>query len=504
MKVVTPTQMQEMDRRTIQAGITSVDLMEKAGVACVSMILAAEAAGRLHKKLKYAKIIVLCGPGNNGGDGLVIARHLAQVAVNVTVCLTEAEDKLSPDNAANLKRLPRRDVELLVLAGDEADPLLDQLAEADLVIDAIFGTGLRDRPLSKKYETIIAAVNALGGADVIAIDIPSGLRGDNGQIVSDAIRADLTVIIQNYKVGELVGDGPDYLGEAVLVDIEISEAGVENEKYLLTAETVPKLSPRRKNSNKYDYGLINIVAGAPGMIGAGLLSATAALRAGGGLVRLHVPRSVYELTATKAADPLMVAAFDKPPKANDLSEKTGALVIGPGLGRTVNYSHFVTEALRTGTNPVIVDADGLWHLRDHLSVLEMDHAPVVLTPHLGEFSYLSGLSKEEILADPVAAGCDFAVKYQVVLVLKGYRTLIFSPQGKVYFNTSGNPGMATAGSGDVLSGIIAAFACQFEDLTQGVCAAVHVHGRAGDAYAKKYNEASLTATDLIDYLKAVL
>lgn len=505
MKTVTPKEMALLDRMTIEKGISSVDLMERAGRACVDAIVNHVKTKKLKHSLKYAHITVVCGPGNNGGDGLVIARRMSKLANGVTIFLTEPLEKLSPESRINLERLPLDEVKIDVLSSFESLVHLKSVAEkTDIIVDCVFGTGLDSRPLQEKYRNVIDIINNARKAEVIAIDIPSGLRGENGKTVGAAVRADMTIIIQSLKVGQLLGNGPDLMGKIMMVDIGIDENALPNKKEIVDPGMIHYPVPRKSNTNKYDYGHVRLVVGSIGMVGAGIMAAKAALRSGVGLVTAYVPRDIYTIFAEKAPDEVMVYGFDHKLDPATLTGKKGAVLIGPGLGRHKDYADMIKKILNTDDNPLVIDADGLFHLRKGLDDLKRVTKPVVLTPHMGEFARLIGKNVDDIEEDPLGIGTHFAREYGVVLILKGYHTLIFSPDGQVFFNTTGNPGMATAGSGDVLSGILAAFACQLTNMTEAAITAVYYHGAAGDYYAKNYGMTTLTASDIIDSLKYTL
>lgn len=490
-KVVYPKEMAEMDRRTIAAGLKGEVLMERAGKACADVIM--------ERVSLRAPVTVVCGGGNNGGDGLVIARHLIEAGYPVNVMTLAQPEAMSPDSRINAERLTDRGIPMVCIDKD-FEPLKQALATAEVLVDAVFGTGLKDRPLSEDTVALLTLMDGFCGLK-IAIDIPSGLRGDNGLPLAAAVHADLTIVIQNLKTGCLLAQGPDYTGEQVCVEIGITENGLVNHKYLLD-EAAGCLPPRLKDSHKYDYGQLKIVAGAPGMLGAAVLASKAALRSGAGLVTTLVPETIYEMMAIKMPEEIMVRPYSR--EALFAPEEKGfdALLIGPGLGRRASYDDLITEALAQ-IAPVIIDADGLWHLEKIKERLKTKQAPVILTPHLGELSYLTGFKKEVLREEILEIGKSFAETFEVILVVKGYRTLIFEPSGAVYFNTTGNPGMATAGSGDVLAGMITALAAGGMAPLQAACCGVYRHGLAGDLWAEAYNMESLTAGSILEGLRMI-
>jgi NAD(P)H-hydrate epimerase len=497
MKVVTPKEMSTMDRFAIAAGTPGIELMERAGKACFEIIMA-----NLEKE---DQVIILCGPGNNGGDGLVIGRLLIKAGFGVDLFLTEEEEKLSAENRTNLERLNRMGVLVGSLSQESNLNGFDELlAKSTLVIDAIFGTGLSsEKDIPDRYHQIFDMVNA-STTETIAIDIPSGLRGDIGLHTGNAIFADKTIVIQNYKTGCLLNDGPDYTGDAVLVDIGIDENCIPNEKYYTQEKDLKFPYKRKKNTHKFDYGSVVVIAGSKGMSGAGILALEGALKSGGGLVTCYVPQDIYIPVVSRAPAEALIKTYDCNITSDDIKQdRKKVILIGPGIGRAKNYS-FILEHLLEGSLPVVIDADGIYHLSMVVDSLKASKTPVVITPHFGEFSRLIDVPREEILKDPIGYGQQFAMEYQVVVVLKGYRTMIFGTNGEIWFNSTGNPGMATGGSGDVLAGMIAGIAGQNVDLFDAARAGVFYHGRAGDYYAEHFGQSTLTAHSIIESLKYVL
>ncbi|WP_050741396.1 bifunctional ADP-dependent NAD(P)H-hydrate dehydratase/NAD(P)H-hydrate epimerase [Acetobacterium bakii] len=496
MKVVTPKEMAVMDRYAIAAGINSIDLMEKAGNKCTEII---------EKDLKKdSRVVIICGPGNNGGDGQVISRLLFGQGYGVNVFFTEPEEKFSEESLINLKRLRELDVPIRFISEKTEFEDFDLiLKRATHLVDAIFGTGLTEQKFSEKYHQIFDIVNAFTGQK-IAIDIPSGLRGDTGLNLGNGIFADKTIVIQNYKTGCLLNDGPDYTGDTVLIDIGIDENSIPNDKYYTRESDLSFPTKRKKNTHKFDYGSVVVIAGSKGMSGAGILAVEGALKSGGGLVTCYVPQDIYLPVVARAPVEALIKTYDCNITAENIEkDRKKVILIGPGLGRAKNYS-FILEHILQGSLPVVIDADGIHHLSLVMDTLKSSKTPVVITPHFGEFSRLIGVPREEILQDPLGYGQKFATEYQVVLVLKGYRTMIFGTNGEIWFNSTGNPGMATGGSGDVLAGMIAGIAGQNVEIFEAAKAGVYYHGKAGDYYAEAFGQSTLTARSITESLKYVL
>lgn len=494
-EIVTPREMAQMDQETIAAGTPSLKLMEKAAVACAEIV----ALGLTI----LDKVVVVCGSGNNGGDGLAIARILAAEGRPVEVLCTGQPQSMTPDSQVNYSRLLEAEITPLFF-----DTLTEAAAAAlfkgaAVLVDAVFGNGLADRPLSEKFQRLIQGMNA-SGTPITAIDIPSGLRGDIGRTLGASVVAHRTIAIQYIKTGCLLNDGPDYCGEIIPVDIGITKGGICNHKCLLEGEDIHFPKPRKNNSHKYTYGAVASVAGSTGMYGAGVLCAQAAMRVGSGLVTAFIPKEGADILGTKLPPEIMVQAYGTDFFASAFENRRwNAVLFGPGVGRHHDFGPFLKYIL-DGQTPVIIDADGIWHLERCRQALPSHAAPLILTPHLGEFSRLTGMDAQTITQDPLIIGSRFATENNLVLVLKGYHTLIFSPEGAIWFNSTGNPGMATAGSGDVLAGMIAGFLAQGASPLEAAQTGVYYHGAAGDVYADRFNQSSLLATDLLDFLKIVL
>jgi len=496
MKVVTPEEMVLMDRNAVASGTNILDLIEKAGHKCTE-IIESDLADK-------AQLVVLCGPGNNGGDGQVVSRLLFDHGYGVHVFFTEPEKKMSKDSLINLGLLRERNVPIHFIVEEKDFKDLElMLTQTTHIIDAIFGTGLTELEISENYHRIFDLVNDFSG-EKIAIDIPSGLRGDIGITLGNGIFANKTIVIQNYKTGCLLNDGPDYTGDTVLIDIGIDENSIANNKNYTQESDLTFPKKRKKNTHKYDYGSVVVIAGSKGMSGAGILAVEGALKSGGGLVTCYVPEDIYLPVVARSPVEALIKTYTCNITAENIEkDRKKVILIGPGIGRAKNYS-FILEHLLERELPVVIDADGIHHLSHVIEALKESKTPVIITPHFGEFSRLINISREEILQDPIGYGQKFAVEYQVVVVLKGYRTMIFGTNGEIWFNSTGNPGMATGGSGDVLAGMIAGIAGQNIDIFEAAKAGVFYHGKAGDHYASAFGQSTLTARNIVESLKYVL
>ena len=507
MYVLRADEMAKIDRKTIdEIGVPGVVLMENAARGVVSVIF---------ERVKGKNCLVVCGAGNNGGDGFAVARNLVNHGYSVDVVLLSSPEKLKGDAKINYDVLLKMGVDVKV-AEKETDltVLLDGLERADFVVDAVFGTGLT-RPVEGFYAAAIRFINEKSKFTV-SVDIPSGLFAGESFIPDGAVvDADITVTFAYPKIAHVLSPACKMCGEVFVVDISVPEDKMENllpRRELITAEKViPAFPERDMDTHKYNYGYLAVIGGSCGKTGAVTMTAMASLRTGVGLVSAIVPRDLNPVYEVKLTEPMTIpiASAEKGHfNANSLDEvitvlkegKFSAVAIGPGLGWNRDTEAFVSELLRAVEKPFIIDADGLNSISRNVAVLkELKEIPI-LTPHTGEFSRLTGLSTKEILAKPLETAVNFAVDYGVVLVLKGARTVVATPEGKVFINILGNPGMATAGTGDVLTGIIGALRAKGLSAEASAVAGVFLHSLSGDFAAKTFGQESLIATDLIKAL----
>jgi len=512
MKVATAEQMQELDRKAIeQYRIPGIVLMENAGRGAAETILNG------FRDIRRQKIAIIAGKGNNGGDGFVIGRHLLNQGIPVKVFLLADPKTLRGDAETNFQIFLRMKGEVVSISSSmEYQRIKKDLEKFDLLIDGIFGTGL-DAEVRGYYREVINHLNTLQ-KPIVAIDIPSGLDATTGKPLGTAIRASLTITFGVPKVGHLISPGADYVGELKVLDISLPRALVEEEKiqtHLLEEEEIRKwLSvPRRKDTHKGDYGHLLVLAGSAGKTGAAAMACEAALRMGAGLVTLGIPKSlnpVMEVKLTEAmTEPLpettkqtlSLKAF-KP--ILRLCENKKAVILGPGLGLVKETQMLILKLIQALNLPLIVDADGLTALATKPKILPLKDRLLILTPHPGEMARLIGSSAKGIQEDRIGMSRNFSHSRNVFLVLKGYRTLIATPQKEIYINPTGNPGMATGGTGDVLTGMIGGLICQGWDVLRSVQSAVYLHGLAGDRVAREKGERSLLATHLIEQIPSLL
>ena len=515
VEVLTGEQMRRVDRRAIEDwGIPSLLLMESAGRGVAVAVL---------EDFPHATsqgVVVLCGKGNNGGDGLVAARHLARLGVTPRVLLFGSAADLTGDIAQNL--LAARGSGLIVEeVTDEASwtRVRGVLTQSLVVVDALLGTGVRGGPRGVLSQ-VIRDVNE-SAADVASIDLPSGVDADSAKVVGPAIGADRTYTLCRPKLPLVVEPAALHAGRWTVIPIGIPDEAVAAETpdlEWLDDEAVRSLLGRRApQSHKGDYGHLLVVAGSPEKSGAAVLVARGALRAGAGLVTVATPASARPIVAAQQAE-IMTEALAEAPSGGlsrrapgavaALIENRDAVAIGPGLGTSSETQGAVVAIVSRAKAPIVVDADGLNAFsaggKRALSRLKSSAWPMVLTPHPGEAARLLETSALSVQADRLAAARTLAKRTGAVVVLKGHRTLVADPEGRVAINSRGNPGMATAGAGDVLTGVVGAFLARGLDADAASCLAVFVHGDAGDRAASDLGEDGLIASDIVRHLPASL
>jgi NAD(P)H-hydrate epimerase len=506
MRVLTSAQMREADRRTIEeVGIPSLVLMENAGRQVVAAIEA------IHGELLEQQVAVLCGRGNNGGDGFVVARTLMQRGVGVSVFLLGRVADVRGDARVNLEVLGRLGLTVVEIADSQAWELhFSEVTGCGLIVDAIFGTGL-NQPVSGLIESVIADVNA-SGITVVSIDLPSGLSADSAEPIGASIEADTTVTLGAPKLPLVLPPGETRAGDIVIADIgiptDVFEALDGRRVDLLTRAGMRELiTPRAADSHKGDYGRVLVVAGSRGKTGAAHLAAVGALRSGAGLVTVATPAGCQGVVASmgpeymteglaEAADGLDLEGVDRV-----LDMARDVIALGPGLGQSVGTQQFIISLVDKATMPLVIDADGLNAFRQEPDRLAgREGRDIIITPHPGEMARLVGMSTDEVQASRLEIARNFAVAHHVYVVLKGHRTLIATPDEKVFINPTGNPGMATGGTGDVLTGMIAAWLAQLLDAEAACKLAVYLHGMAGDLAEADEGEVSMTSADLAGHI----
>jgi ADP-dependent NAD(P)H-hydrate dehydratase / NAD(P)H-hydrate epimerase len=502
--------MREADRRTIEdVGIPSIVLMENAGRQVVAAMEA------IHSDLAERHVAVLCGRGNNGGDGFVVARTLAQRDVDVAVFLLGRVAEVHGDARVNLEALGRIGVTVVEVADSSAWELhFSEVGDCTLIVDAIFGTGL-NAPVTGLIESVIADINA-SGIPVVAVDLPSGLLADSADPIGPSIEADVTVTLAAPKLPLVLPPGELRAGDIVIADIGIPGAVVEGldgpRIELLTRAAMRSLIPvRAADSHKGDYGRVLVVAGSRGKTGAAHLSALAALRTGAGLVTVATPASCQPVVAIMAPEYMTEALAETgeglDPEAVEriLDLARDVVAVGPGLGTASGTREFVKGLVDRAAAPLVVDADALNAFAgDPDRLTGKEGRDVIITPHPGEMGRLVGMSADEVQASRVEIARNFAVAHHLYVVLKGHRTLVATPDEKVFINPTGNPGMATGGTGDVLTGMIAGLLAQMLDAEAACRLGVYVHGVAGDLATAERGEMGMIASDLIDRIGAAV
>lgn len=499
--------MRGIDRRAISsAGIPGILLMENAGRAFVDFL--EHAAGGVKGK----RTVVVCGKGNNGGDGFVIARHVANRGGEVLV-LTLAgrrdirgDSRTTLDSALRMSDFPSTGLRVQDFGKKERTA---RGAHPDIVVDAIFGTGFSGDLAGKELEAV-SWINR-SGAFVASVDMPSGVDASTGTVGNAAVKADMTVAMGLAKVGHYVGRGCDMSGVVHVADISIPpsfyQPGRDPVFRVLSGDVASALPERPRNIHKYGAGKLLVIAGSRSFTGAPLMTAHAGLRSGAGAVVLAFPSSIHRALERRVTEVILAplketpsgsAGLDALPEVRERGEWADAIAIGPGLSRDEETMAFVREVLMSVDAPTVVDADALFALNGHTSLLKRRISPVILTPHTGEFAALAGGDAAEADIHRVRAAREASRRFSSIIVLKGAPTVTADRAGRSYVNSTGNPGMATIGSGDVLTGLVGGFLAQGLSAESAAYAGVFVHGLAGDIAAEKLGARSLLATDIGD------
>ncbi len=495
MKILTAEQMRNIDRRaTERFGIPSIVLMENAAVAVVDALAA-------HYP-DADRVAVLCGPGQNGGDGFAIARHLENRGVVPVVVIIGDRARYSGDALINLQICERLGLPIYDIREiDEVDEALVHASDADVVIDAIFGTGLNRAP-EGIFADVIRAISELR-LPVISVDLPSGANASSSQPFEPCIQAEYTVTFAAPKHCHVFEPAAAYCGEVAVADIAIPEIAIEDEGVELALVTPrdiqPFVMPRFATAHKGTYGHVGIVAGSPGRSGAAAMTARAAIRSGAGLVTVISDSATAAIVHASSAESMTFAtSIDDTTAILASLEGKSAVVIGPGLrDDEESYTH-VRELISHITHPLVIDASALNAFAGRLGEINPGGRPRVITPHPGELARISGTSSQKIAEDRIGAVRAAAKACRCIVVLKGYQTLIAEPDGHVWVNLTGNPGMASGGMGDVLSGMIGAFLARNLDPIDAATVAVYLHGLAGDMLREQMGDTGLAASDLAE------
>jgi len=487
MKLATSSEIKEIDKKAEDIyGISSLILMENAGRDAYRLVL------ETLKEIKGEKIIVFCGPGNNGGDGLVLGRHLFVNGFNVKIYLCEGK-KQSKERKINLEIVKRLKI-----------PIIQEFEKADLFVDALVGVGL-SKPPEGKIKSSIDFINS-SNIPVISLDIPSGLCSDTGIPYEPCISATKTITFGIPKIGLILYPGVEYTGELYFSRISIPDELSEGIKTsLLTGVRMADLLPKRPiSSHKGDFGKILIIAGSPGMTGAAFLCCQGAMAIGAGLVYLAIPESLNNIVSTKLTE-VIIKPLPETKKGTlspsayngiiELAKRCNVCIIGPGISRHIETKKLIKTLVSRLSLPIILDADGI----ASISPDDIKGKNILLTPHPKELADFLGITIDEVQRDRIGIVRRVMEEYKIPILLKGYRTLI-GHNGEVYINPTGNSGMATGGSGDVLSGMIGGLVGQGLSLKDAACLGAFLHGLSGDIAAEKKGEYSLIASDLISFL----
>lgn len=511
MKVVTANEMRKIDKKAIEEwGISGCILMENAGAGIVKSM------EKYSGDLKGKRIIIMAGKGNNGGDGFVIARHLLNREIHCEVFILVEEGSLKGDALLNYSILKKTGCPIFeITSRSMLSSVAPKINEADIIIDALLGTGL-----THSAEGIIAeAIDLINSTHkcIISVDIPSGMNSDTGEITGPAIKASLTFTLCLPKRSFFLYPAANYTGKFEVVDIGIPQKLIEMEDIKVELIDSNRLKillvDRNRDTHKGNFGHVLILSGSPGKTGAATLSAMGALRCGTGLVTVGIPESlndIMEIKLTEAmTEPLAetearTLSLKAKEKILDMSKRMNAVAIGPGLSLHPETSELVRELIQLLEIPVIIDADGITALKGHENILKRTKAPVILTPHPGEMSRLINKEINEIRKDRIGIVQNFCCENRVFMALKGANTIIGDPEGNCYINPTGNPGMASGGSGDVLTGMIAGFIAQKMNPLDGLIAGVFIHGISGDIALDSKGEEGLIASDIIDSIPVAI
>jgi ADP-dependent NAD(P)H-hydrate dehydratase / NAD(P)H-hydrate epimerase len=513
MKILSAAEMREVDRlTTARFGIPGPTLMENAGASVAEFI------AQRWAKLAQRRIVVLCGKGNNGGDGFVVARRLRELGAKPELYLFAVPEEMEGDAATNCKRWQEVSGELHLVrnSGDLQDvkPVLDS---ADIIVDALLGTGTRGGVEGLFAEAILAVNKRRGpvGSAVVAVDIPSGLVADTGEAMGACMNAMYTITFTAPKTGMILGTAGDHTGQVLVRDIGtppelIDEVGKGNVRWIDWREVSIFARPRRADANKGSYGHALITAGAVGKSGAAVLASWAALRVGAGLVTVATPEPVLPIVAAHTpeimteplpatdAGSISLRSFEYQRFEKMLKGKR-ALAIGPGLSTHDETQQFVRNVLGTRTVPIILDADGLNAFAGRAQELNNGNGALALTPHPGEMARLLSCGIPDVQAQRLEVARKSAADWNAIVILKGQQTVVAAPDGQVFVNSTGNPGMGTAGTGDVLTGMLAGLTAQFSasPWVRVLAFGVYLHGLAGDIAYADSGEAPLLASDLV-------
>lgn len=503
MKVATVAEMRELDRRaTEEFGIPPDILMENAGEAAYSVI-------QRESGVAGQKFSVICGGGNNGGDGFVVARKLHSNGAGVTVFLLTGPDRYRGAAKQNLEIISRMPIRVM----ETTDPgqISNGIADSDAIVDGIFGTGL-DRNIEGLFFDAIRLINE-SNKPVFALDIASGINGDSGREMGISVKADCTVSFGLPKAGNLLYPGYARGGKLYVSSISFPPELVESAAIRTEIAPPTSLPERKPDTSKMDYGPVLVIAGAANYFWAPHASAYSFLKAGGGYVYLACPKSITTAVARKGREVVFQPqtetvtgsiALSNKAKLLEMSRRVKMVILGPGISLNEETQQLALELVKAIDRPLLIDGDGITAIAGHSEIISSRNSPTIITPHTGEMARVTGLAREDIEKDRIAVLKETVRKLKAIIVLKGPHSLIGYPDGRVNINTSGTTGgragMATAGAGDVLNGTIAAMYCLGQDIETAVRTGVFIHGLAGDIAADKKGVDGMTAQDILNNL----
>jgi hydroxyethylthiazole kinase-like uncharacterized protein yjeF len=490
VKIFSALQIKEWDAFTIKnEPVASVELMERAAKACSDWIL--------QNFNHAASFKIFCGKGNNGGDGLAIARLLIESKFNAPVYIADTNSAGSEDFQNNLQRLQQLSAEIHFIKTDQSFPVIEK---DEIIIDALFGTGLNKKP-SGIFQKLIDHINK-AAAKIISIDMPSGLYSDKSSVKNAIIHARYTLSFQQPKLAFLLAENEPFCGKVVLLDIGLSPQYLESEKSvfeLVDKNQVEQIyAPRKPFANKGNFGYACLVAGSYGMMGAAILSAKACLRSGAGKLTCYICKEGYLIMQTAVPEAMCKMFGNTFIKDVENFKNFDAVGIGPGIGKHLSHKELLQKVFKNSKKPVVMDADALNVLSSYYALYKSIPPQSIITPHPKEFERLFGKSKDDF--ERIDLALKKAKELNIFIVLKGHHTLIAAPDGKGYFNSTGNAGMATAGAGDVLTGIITGLLAQTYSSLHACIMGVYLHGTAGDIAAAKWSQEAMVAGDIIDNL----
>ncbi|WP_147533444.1 NAD(P)H-hydrate dehydratase [Bacillus marasmi] len=499
-------EMQQMDRYTMDTlGLPGIVLMENAGAKVVDEILDSAPC-------ENARIVVLAGGGNNGGDGFVIARRLIDLGRDVILCLLVPPERITGDAKVHFDVYIKRQLPILHLQDSDFEKIKTELQRADIIVDCILGTGVNG-PVREPFKAVIELVNEIAPQkSVISVDIPSGVSSDTGKVEGVAIKAEKTVTFVFPKLGFFLQDGPKYIGEWKAVDISVppqiaADLGFILPKLITEALVMQAIPTRTQHGHKGTFGHVLVVGGSKSYVGAPLFTAKSALKSGAGLVTLGIPESIYHMAAAQNPEALFLPlpetdghfAFSAIEKLCEKLPQIDCIAIGPGMSRFPDGEKWIRSFFEKLTGQsIVVDADALYLLRNDFELVRRYNGTVIFTPHPGEMATLLNTTVKEVEANRIEIAKNFAKENQVYLLLKGHRSIIASPDGELYINPHGNDALGKGGSGDVLTGLIASFLAQRAQPMDSLVAASYLHARAGVEKGKELSSYGVLPLDIIN------